>query len=77
MKPFTKHACLAVVSAAFITTALAGCGGPDNDKTMNTNTDGTATAKGSPPPDNPTSSADAYKSTIQNQVTTKGVPKSR
>jgi hypothetical protein len=59
MKSFTKVMCLSVLSLSF-SLALAGCGGPDNEKTSMTNADGTPT-KIEGAPSGPTS-ADQYNS---------------
>lgn len=40
---FLKKAACVSGSALVLSFILAGCGGPDNDKTMQTNTDGTVT----------------------------------
>jgi hypothetical protein len=61
MKSFTKVVCLAVLSLTF-SLALAGCGGPDNEKTSLTNPDGTPTKiEGTPSP----TSADQYNSSTK------------
>jgi len=58
---------------------IAGCGGPDNEKTMNTNTDGTPTqVEASSGPGAPSSSEAAYKAqTSNNLYQSKGYPKRR
>jgi len=65
---FLKKAACVSGSAMVLSFVLAGCGGPDNDKTMQTKTDGspteTVTSSG---PSGPSSSEDAYKAQAAQQ----------
>jgi hypothetical protein len=73
----TKFAGLSV--AAFgLSLVLAGCGGPDNEKTGNLNTDGTPTKiepGAGPAPKTSTEAYDAMQKNQVNPATAKGYPK--